>query len=131
MHWEALKMPDHPDEPADVMGQLSDIFLLRNGKGARQFTFTKMRIVDLVRAALEEGKLKAPEGAPSGNAAGEEPHQEDGVLSALCQQHQRVHGNPNAAAESDTANVLSMAMDFARTLSDHWPVVVQVLPSSN
>jgi hypothetical protein len=118
MHWEALESPDHPDEFAEIIGHLSDLFLLRNGESIHTLLLDEMQVVDMIRAASASTGLKS-------ESEHEEPLEEDGILAGACKKHVEFLARAiSSETEDEPVNLLSTCIDFVRLLSEHWPVVV-------
>lgn len=116
MHWEALPPPEHARDPGSVKGHLADGMLIVHHVVADPPQVQELRVVDLIAAGL----------ASPGGETSEAPS-ERGVLSsqrrawARTARHERVK-----APTRDAANDLAEGSYFARTLSQHWPLVTQL-----
>jgi hypothetical protein len=118
MHWEALRPDQHPKQLDKVYGRLADSLLVRNTGGAAP-RLEKLRVMDLVRAALDEEAL----GAAATGPALEEDSAIVAQRSAFAETLARTR---DASPATKIERQIAEAALFARTLSDHWPVVADV-----
>jgi hypothetical protein len=122
MHWEALALPEHADDYGDVVGQLSDLLLLRDQAAEHALALENMRVVDLLRAALEpeEAKRLRVDGTP---------RDEDGALAAARGKHLEATARSTRAqgsGDADAANTIAGCVEFLRLLSNHWPIYTEL-----
>lgn len=116
MHWEALPPPEHPRDPGSMKGRLADGMLIVHHVAAEPPQVQELRVVDLLAAGLS-----APGSAPATS-----PREHGALLAerrawAETARHVRVE-----APEEDPANALAEGSYFARTLSQHWPLLTQL-----
>lgn len=115
MSWEALEAPEHPEKSEDVLGGVSDNFLLYSDGQAPLGVVEELRVIDLLAAA----------GEPS------EDSPEQGCLSALCQKHTEERPRLlDTEDPDDDANRIAERLDFAGRLSRHWPVLLSLKVSA-
>lgn len=146
MHWEAIALPDHPDEIDDVAGTICDQILACQGGDTDIPVIRELRVVDLVRAALKPNSPAhspaqtpepAPDPSPSEPQPEAEPLDEDGVLADRVPKldgfspvldkarvDEDAPDDPNREARAE----LHVAYDFVRRLSDHWPLLATLCP---
>lgn len=118
MHWEALDLPEHADELGKVVGALTDIWLLRNSGGSPAPAIEELRPIDLIAAALSAEAL--------GKARPVKPPQspEDSAVATQRKAYRSAIGNDHWVEGID--NEIADGAHFARILSEHWPVLVQI-----
>lgn len=116
MHWEALRLPDHPDTHDKVVGRLSDLVALRNTAG-EPLCARELRVIDLVRAACPDGSAAEP---------GATPLERDHLLAPAVHQLAAERKPPTGERADDLANRIHAATQLTRLLSAHWPVVVSI-----
>ncbi len=117
MCWEALEAPLHPQKSEEVLGGVSDNFLLYSDDQAPLAVVEELRVVDLLAAA--------------GEAAEDSPEQ--GCLSELCQKHAEERPRLlDTEDPEDDANRIAERLDFVGRLSRHWPVLLSLeLPATS
>lgn len=117
MHWEAITLEKHPSTLQKVIGRLSDSLLVKRGESG--LTLSNVRIVDLVRAALDTKVIA--------NLGADDVLDEDSSLAGKCKQETKMAAHTkNMNAEPKVENHIAEAMLFVRGLSDHWPLIADV-----
>jgi hypothetical protein len=121
MCWESLRPDLHPKDLESVCGQLADSLLIRHTGAGLAPRLEKLRIIDLVRSALDSD-VRA-------KVAGDASLDEDGAISSqrkafveTLAEFKSEDAMPDTAIERQIAE----AMLFARKLSDHWPILADV-----
>ncbi len=116
MSWEAIEAPQHPEKSEEVLGGVSDNFLLYSNGQEPLGVVEELRVIDLLAAAGEDS----------------EDSPEQGCLAALCQKHTEERPRLLDTEEpEDDANRIAERLDFAGRLSRHWPVLLSLKVSAS
>lgn len=73
MHWQAMNLPSHPDELNEVVGRLSDGFMICQSVNTGLFHICENRVIDLLSATLDsDSPLRSPSGENNTDESGNE-----------------------------------------------------------
>jgi len=125
MHWEAIKPHAHPDAADGLPGHLGDGLAIVHHLVTPPPVVQELRVVDLLAAALPPGRAATLRATPTSATADGAAHPELGSLVAQRTEYAAAsrHGT---SPQDDAVNALAQCSYFARVLSRHWPLLVQL-----
>ncbi len=125
MHWEAIKPHAHPQGADRLPGHLGDGLAVVHHLVTPPPVVQELRVVDLLAAALPPGRAAALRATPTTATADGAAAPELGSLVAQRTAYATAsrHGT---SPEDDAVNALAQCSYFARSLSRHWPLLVQL-----